>query len=90
MYVWGNLATYKILVLAVKCRAIFAPKDGTKTGDNCHQHYKATCFFNCNPGFLRYGPPNRSCLKDGKWSGGPVRCDGKITKHNYLQKISKN
>lgn len=89
MYVQDNVTTYKILLLAVKCDPIVAPKDGTMFGPNCHGHYQATCFFNCNTGFLRYGPPNRSCLKNGKWSGTPVRCDGKIMKIERLIISSK-
>ena len=79
--------------LAVKCPPIAAPKNGHMTGDTCHGSYQAKCFFKCNHGYLRYGPPYRECLSNKQWSGQEVRCDGKISNTNSLSnpfKISIN
>jgi hypothetical protein len=67
--------------LAVKCPPIAAPKYGRMFGAKCHGSYQAKCFFECNTGYLHYGPRYRECLSNRKWSGEDVRCDGKVKRH---------
>ncbi|XP_044838805.1 complement factor B [Mauremys mutica] len=63
-----------------ECRAIQCP--GPLEFDNGHFHPRQprynisqTLTFECFEGYTLRGPPTRTCLPNGKWSGGTAICD---------------
>ena len=63
-------------VVVVDCKILSIPVDGnvSMTGTI----FESTARFSCKKGFILRGSSNRTCLKNGLWSGTKTICRGKV------------
>ena len=70
-------------VLVVYCQSLSQPDHGHISMSE--RKFESTANFSCNEGFIIHGSSNRTCLKDGSWSGTETVCRGKLSNMTVIQ-----
>lgn len=70
------LTEYDILVKAIDCGKLLAPRNGSMVGKETT--YPNSLKFSCDEGFILSGSWLRKCQTNGTWSGNETKCQGLI------------
>ena len=65
------------LIIEISCSNLTTPADGSKKGS--WNSFKDIITFSCNNGFTLSGSTFRQCQANGRWTGSPAVCTGKIS-----------
>lgn len=65
-----------LLFIGEDCGKLLPPENGWMLGSDTSHPSKV--LFKCAPGYSRVGSSQRTCLRNGSWSGQQPRCLRKI------------
>ena len=63
------------LLSAISCPRVSEPSNGEISVDGNYR-YGSVMIFRCKTGYILDGPEQRTCQKDGTWSGHQPFCQG--------------
>jgi len=64
------------LLAAVQCVSLVAPENGALSPEQVSYRVDQVVTFTCNPGFVRNGAEQVTCLMTGTWSRKVPTCEG--------------